>query len=70
MNIKKIKRVTKSSASDRMSGFMADHIQAGDFWNDESYEDDVVALAVLGYERAKRAVEENGYSMKRMFGQI
>jgi hypothetical protein len=65
-----LKRVSKSVACDRFAEFMSNHIIAGNFWDDESYEDDVVCLAVLGYEEAIESVKRNGYSLKRVNGKI
>jgi len=53
--------MTTKEARTRVEGYLVDQIDAGSFWLDESYKDDVLALAKLGWERAKQAKRVMGY---------
>ena len=51
----------KKTAVSTVVSFLSNHIQAGEFWDDETYENDIVALAKLGDVLAKEAVKRNGF---------
>jgi hypothetical protein len=57
------KRNAKQEARARVDSFLIDHITAGGFWNDESYMEDIAALAILGHQQAKDALKafKNSY---------
>ena len=57
--------MTKAEARIRVESFLYDHIDVHNFWTDNSYEDDVTALAVLGHKKAQEACKEMGYTYQQ-----
>ena len=53
------KSMTKKEAINICISYLFDHIQAGDFWNDPAYEEEIKALVKLGVN-TKRAAGDKG----------
>lgn len=44
--------VRKKEVEKVLVSFVLNHIEAGNFWEDETYAEEVKALAYMGYEKA------------------
>lgn len=49
--------MTKQKAQSIVETYLYTHIDANNFWTDESYREEIEALAKLGDERAQQALE-------------